>query len=109
MTLIFCTPIPIYLGYRLTHPTPETLRSSSSYNPKAGVIYKSESWYYTSNYPQKYVDMYFVADSLNEIRNGENAFKKDSLWTYFTKTGDTLKVEKYKAGLLISAKKYSKE
>lgn len=105
-TLLFCTPIPLYFGYQLTHPTPETLRSGSSYSPKDGKIYKSENWYYTSNYRQKYVDMYFTADSLDEKANGENAFKKDSTWTYFTKTGDTLKVEKYKDGKLISSKKY---
>lgn len=106
LTLLFCTPIPLYFGYQLTHPTPDTLRSGSSYSPKDGKIYKSENWYYTSNYRQKYVDMYFIADSLDERANGENAFKKDSTWTYFTKTGDTLKVEKYNAGQLISSKHY---
>jgi hypothetical protein len=105
-TLLFCTPIPLYFAYQLTHPTPETLRSGSSYSPKDGKIYKSENWYYTPDYRQKYVDMYFVADSLDEKANGEDAFKKDSTWIYFTKTGDTLKIEKYKAGQLISAKQY---
>ena len=109
VVLIFCTPIPFYLGYQLTHPTPETSRSSSSYNPGNGKIYKTESWYYTSNYEQKYVDMYFIADSLDETKNGENAYKKDSTWTYFTNKGDTLKVEKYKAGQLISATQHVKE
>jgi hypothetical protein len=106
ITLLFCTPVPLYFAYQLTHPTPDTLRSGSSYRPKDGKIYKSENWYYTSDYRQKYVDMYFVADSLDEKANGEDAFKKDSTWIYFTKTGDTLKVEKYKAGQLISAKQY---
>ena len=109
LILLFCTPLPLYFGYRLTHPTPETLRSSSSYNPRDGKIYKVESWYYTSNYQQKYVDMHFIADSLSETRIGEKAFKKDSTWTYFTKNGDTLKVEKYKTGQLISTNQYQKE
>ena len=108
-TLLFCTPIPLYFAYQLVHPTPETLRSSSTYKPIDGKIYKSESWYYTSDYRQKYVDMYFIADSLDEKVNGENAFKKDSTWTYFTKTGDTLKVEKYQAGQIISVKQYEQK
>ncbi|UAY56223.1 hypothetical protein [Arachidicoccus terrestris] len=106
-TLLFCTPIPLYLSYRLTHPTPETLLSGGSYTPKDGKIYKSENWYYTSNYRQRYVDMYFVADSIEERSKGENAYKKDSTWIYFTRTGDTLKVENYKNGQLISSKQYA--
>jgi len=109
LILLFCTPIPIYLGYQLTHPTPETVRSSSSYDPRDGKVYKTESWYYSADPRQKYLDMYFVADSIDERRTGENAFKKDSVWIYFTKTGDTLKVEKYKAGQLISVDQYAKE
>ncbi|MBV4360519.1 hypothetical protein [Pinibacter aurantiacus] len=109
LTLLFCTPIPLYFGYLFTHPTPESLRSSSSYRPADGKIFKSESWYYTSNDQQKYVEMYFIADSLDEKKNGENAFKKDSTWTYFTKKGDTLRVEKYNAGQLISSKKYEQK
>jgi hypothetical protein len=107
LALLFCTPIPLYFGYQLTHPAPDTLRSGSSCSPKDGKIYKSENWYYTSDYRQKYVDMFFIADSLDEKENGENAFKKDSTWTYFTKAGDTLKVEKYKDGQLISSKQYA--
>jgi len=106
LTLLFCTPIPLYFGYLFTHPTPETLSSSSSYRSVDGKIYKSESYYYTSNDRQKCVEMYFVADSLDEKTKGESAFKKDSTWTYFTKTGDTLKVEKYNVGELVSSKKY---
>lgn len=106
LTLLFCTPIPLYFSYQLTHPTPDTFRSGSSYKPKDGKIYKSENWYYTSDYGKKYVDMYFVADSSDENTHGDNAFKKDSTWIYFTKTGDTLKVENYKDGQLLSSKKY---
>lgn len=106
-TLLFCTPIPLYLGYRLTHPIPETGRSGSSYWPKGGKIYKSENWYYTADYRQKYVDMYFVADSIEEKSKGENAYKKDSTWIFFTKTGDTLKVEHYNNGRLISSRQYA--
>jgi len=108
-TLLFCTPIPLYFGYKLTHPTPETSISSSSRNLKNGSVYKIESWNYTSDTRKKYVDMYFIADSLDEIRNGENAFLRDSTWIYFTKTGDTLKVEKYKEDQLISIKEYVRE
>jgi len=109
LLLLFCTPIPIFLGYLLTHPIPETYRSSSWYRHQNGKIYKTESWIYnTSNY-QKYLDMYFVADSLEEIKNGEDAFIRDSTWIYFTKAGDTLKVERYKAGQLTSTKQYQKE
>lgn len=106
LTLIFCTPIPLHFSYKLIHPTSDTLQSGSSYSPKDGKVYKSENWYYVSDNRQKYVDMYFIADSLDEKTNGENAFKKDSIWTYFTKSGDTLKVEKYNSGKLISTKKY---
>ncbi|RYE50249.1 MAG: hypothetical protein EOP48_20100 [Sphingobacteriales bacterium] len=102
LTLLFCTPIPLFIGYQLTHPAPETSCSSSSYRPKDGKIYKSEYWYYTDNFQPKYVDMYFIADSLDEEKNGETAFKRDSTWIYFTKSGDTLKVEKYEDGQLIS-------
>lgn len=107
MALLFCTPIPLYLIYQLTHPTPETLRSGSSYRSTDGKIFKSENWYYTPDYRQKYVDMYFIADSLDKKATGENAFKRDSIWIYFTKTGDTLKVEKYMDGQLISSKQYA--
>lgn len=98
--LLFCTPIPLYIVFLFLYPTPEVLRSGSSYIPKNGKVYKTENWYYPSN-QQKYVDMYFVADSLENEINGENAFKKDSTWIYFTKTGDTLKIEKYEEGELI--------
>lgn len=107
LTLLCCTPIPFYVGYQLMHPAPETLRAGSSYSPKNGKIYKSENWYYTSNHRQKYVNMYFVADSSDEKTNGDNAFKKDSTWIYFTNTGDTLKVEKYKEGRLVFSKQYT--
>jgi hypothetical protein len=109
ITLLFCTPVPLYIGFQFTHPTPETLRSGSTYISKNGKIYKYENWYYTSDYQKRYVDMYFVADSSDEKTNGEKAFKKDSTWTYFTKTGDTLKVERYKAGQLISSKQYAEK
>ena len=47
-----------------------------------------------------------IADSLDQKANGENVFKKDSVWIYFTQAGDTLKVEKYKAGQMISSRQY---
>ncbi|GAB3354922.1 hypothetical protein GCM10027566_16720 [Arachidicoccus ginsenosidivorans] len=83
------------------------MRSSSSYRPKNGKIFKSENWYYTADYAKTYVDKYFVADSIEEKSKGENAYKKDSTWIYFTKKGDTLKVENYKNGQLISTKQYA--
>jgi hypothetical protein len=104
LVLLCCTPIPIVLADQVIHPTPETSRSSSFVKYENGKVYKEEYWYYTSDYKQKYADMFFVADSLDEATNGDKAFKKDSTWIFLSKNGDTLKIEKYKDGQLLSAK-----
>lgn len=99
VTLIFCTPVPIGVLYTLTHPTPETLRSSSSTQTINGKVYISENWYYTSNH-EPYLTKYFIADSAAEYQMGEAAYKKDSTWVYLSKTGDTIKIENFKGGKL---------
>ncbi|MDQ7947881.1 MAG: hypothetical protein REI78_09465 [Pedobacter sp.] len=103
ITLIFCTPLPLWIAYGITHPQPDTAATGSMYHPKNGKVYKTEYWNYTSG-GNNYVTKYFVADSLAEISRGEDAFVKDSTWVYFTKTGDTLKIEHYKTGKLVSGR-----
>lgn len=108
--LLFCTPVPLFIASQLTGSSNTGVaRSSSSFSRKDGRIYKTEKWYYTGNYLQTYVVMHFSADSTDEAREGEFALKKDSTWTYFTIKGDTLKVEKYKAGELLSTTQPAKK
>lgn len=94
LSLLLCTPGPIWALYILTHPTPETLRSSSSTRTANGKVYIAEYWYYTSN-NKKYLTKYFMADSARESQFGEAAYEKDSTWVYLSKTGDTIKIEKF--------------
>ncbi|WP_276482825.1 hypothetical protein [Paraflavitalea pollutisoli] len=107
LTLLFCTPLPLLAVAIQFKPT--TWSPSSAYHPRNGKIYKVGSWNYSSSKQPRYLVQYFIADSLDYATQGEAAFKKDSTWTYFTKHGDTLKVEKYQSGQLLYSKQYVKD
>lgn len=107
--LLFCTPVPLVLGFWSTDKEEGILLTNTSFRPINGKIYKTQTYSYRSGKRLKYVDMYFVADSTEEKLQGNNAYKHDSVWVYFTEKGDTLKVEKYDLGRLLESKDYKKE
>ena len=102
LTLLLCTPIPVLSIYKGTHPTPEIMRSSTSVYPANGQVYIVEDWHYTSN-RKTYLKKYFCADSAEEKRIGEAAYKRDSFWVYRAPNSDTMKIEKYRRGTIISS------
>ncbi|MGB8194243.1 MAG: hypothetical protein WCF67_20090 [Chitinophagaceae bacterium] len=99
--IFFCTPIPFLLAFNAIDLTRNAYLASTTIAHRNNKIYKSEYWNYTSG-TMTYALKHFVADSLEEISIGEKAFIKDSTWIYFDESGDTLKIEHYKAGKLIS-------
>jgi amino acid permease len=107
LLLLFCTPLPFYAGYQLIHKNAAYLRLSTAYLHHQGKIYKTEAWYYTPDYRKKFVTKYFIADSLDEAQNGKKAFKMDSTWIYYSKSGDTMKIEKYLQGKLLSEQHFN--
>ncbi len=90
--LILCTPLSIWGFSALTRP--EIQLSGTGYNPRNGITIKTETWNYSSG--QTAVTKFWKLDTENWTSSDENQFKKDSIWVYYDKTGDTLKIEKYK-------------
>ena len=95
--LLLCTPLSIWGISSLTRPEIEW--SSTAYHPKNGVTIKSETWNYRSG--QTAIIKFWKLDTESGISSNEKDYKKDSLWVYFDKNGDTLKIEKYKNDQLI--------
>jgi hypothetical protein len=102
LTLVFCTPVPAIGTYKVTHPRPETQRSSTWMKTVNGQVHIKENWYYTSN-RKTYLKKYFVADSVQERSLGDAAYKRDSIWIYLASNGDTIKIEQYRRGTLLSS------
>jgi len=97
--LLFCTPVPLDGLFLLLHYS-KIYMASSGYRPANGVTIKDEEWCYTSN--QKIaVRKFFKLNSEDYTTAGDSLFKKDSVWTYLSSTGDTIKIEHYKNGKLL--------
>jgi len=93
--ILCCTPVPICIIYSSffvssTYPVESDTLDHHDY------LLRHEEWLYRSNNKMavnKYYRIYNKDDT-----NGN----KDSTWTYFSKSGDILKIERYDNGKLIS-------
>jgi len=99
--LFFCTPI-FFLFVRSVQ-SPGSYCNSSGYMTQNGYTYKYESWIYNTGSRQ--VVKYWKADEENCDTCDSSHFKRDSTWVYLNKKKDTVKVETYKNGKLISVRK----
>ncbi|GAB2973635.1 hypothetical protein GCM10027049_04680 [Mucilaginibacter puniceus] len=90
VSLLFCTPIPLLAVGIFTRP--DSYPVSEGYRTVNGNALKDESWDYYNG--QRAAKKYWK----NE--------KKDSIWVYFNKNGDTILTETYKEDSLISKKDY---
>jgi len=102
--LLLCTPLSIWGFYSLIRPEIEL--SSTGYNPKNGITIKSEWWNYNSG--QTAVRKFWKLNTENYGGYDDSEYKKDSIWIYYDKTGDTIKIEKYKNDKLIEIKEIKK-
>lgn len=103
LALLICTPVPFLVIYRLANPMPDTVLDSADYSYPPGKVHKTEHWGYSWGIDNdKYVDKKFIADSVQFAQKQDAAFKRDSIWVYFSRMGDTIKIEKYKDDKLIS-------
>ena len=101
VAFLLCTPIPILcvaFGQYLTEEK-EPERFSTSVEYKDHVAYKSEVW--MKDPYSDIVQRYFKADSIKLQTEGETAYRRDSVWVYYGRMNDTLKVEFYKDDQLI--------
>ncbi|WP_373060431.1 hypothetical protein [Zunongwangia sp. H14] len=92
--LILCTPLSVWAVSSLARP--EIHLGGTGYNPIKGITIKSETWNYNSG--QIAVTKFW---KLNTDDN--SGYKKDSIWVYYDKKGDTVKIEKYKNDQLIES------
>lgn len=97
VSLIFCTPLPLLAFTELTKP--EMTRSGTDYWPKDGKTLKTETWIYKPG--QIAAKKYWTLETENWTDKSEDEFKRDSIWVYFDKNGDTLKTEHYEKDKLI--------
>ncbi len=97
--LLFGTPIPFIIVFLILSPPFAIYQAQSGYYPHNGYTIKNEEW----NYPdgKHAVTKYFKLNSEKYEQAPASAFKRDSTWVYFDKTGDTTKMEWYKNGRLI--------
>lgn len=103
--LVLCTPLSVWGLSYLTSPEIEIC--CTGYNPRNGITIKSETWsYYNSG--QTAITKFWRLETENYSDYDESAFKKDSIWVYYDKNGDTIKTEKYKNDTLIERKEYKK-
>ncbi|MEH6764610.1 MAG: hypothetical protein V7655_08915 [Aequorivita antarctica] len=102
--LILCTPLSIWGFSSLGRPEMEL--SGTSYNPRNGITIKSETWNYNSG--QTAVTKFWKLDTENWTGYDDSEYKKDSIWVYYDKKGDTLRIEKYKNDQLVENKEMKK-
>jgi len=95
---ILCTPLPFMAIVNLNSPT--SYKSSTGFLLRNNYTIKYESWFYYSGTLQ--VIKYWRANKPNCQSCDSSAFRKDSIWIYFNKSGDTVKIETYKNDKLIN-------
>jgi hypothetical protein len=89
--ILFCTPLPMGIIYfELLLPDTYLAERDSLNNER------HEEWVFRSN-NKLAVNKYYLPG--NDKPSDKN---RDSTWTYYNKAGDTVKIEKYKNGKLIS-------
>src|ERR1700722_196504 len=97
--LVFSTPIPFLALFYILNPPFAIYQAESGYYPHNGCKIKNEEWNYPDGKPA--VTKYFKLNSEDWNNAADSEFKKDSVWVYFDKDGDTSKMEWYKNGRLV--------
>lgn len=98
--LILCTPLSVFGFSYITKP--KMYLVGTGYNPKGGTTIKTETWNYNSG--QVAVIKHWKLDTENWTSYDDNQYKRDSIWVYYDKNGDTLKAEKYRNDTLIESR-----
>lgn len=99
MGLFIATPViflvTIGVGFSMTDKI-----ESEWYPYKNGYRYKIVTYGYKSSSATLRIEIYKSQQSLNEEYTSFNSIKwlKDSTWIFYSETGDTLKIEKFKNG-----------
>jgi len=97
--ILFCTPIPLLLLLVLT--IANSYGAESDYIQKNGYTLRHEEWVYRSN-GKMAINKYYRMKTPDET--DESNDKRDSTWVYFNKDADTVKIEQYNNGKLISTR-----
>jgi|GEM_PF-4862524 len=101
IALLFCTPMPFLWVKAIVAPS--TYCESTGFSTKGGYTLKYEEWVYSTGALN--VIKYWKANEPNCNDCDTSYFKPDSVWVYLNKNNDTLRIETYKNGRLISEKK----
>lgn len=101
IALFFCTPFP-FIWFKAI-AAPSTYLVSTGFSTKDGHTIKSEEWVYNTGGLN--VIKYWKADEANCNDCDSSHFKPYGVWVYLGKKKDTLRIETYKNGKLISAVK----
>jgi hypothetical protein len=105
LLLFFCTPVPFsVLAAVFLHK--DNYCAETDYITREGYVLKHEEWVYNSG--KIAVNKYYKLVNQNEDTGDDAEFPKDSVWTYFNRGGDTVKVEHYDKGRLLSSTQKSK-
>jgi hypothetical protein len=96
LLIVFCTPIPIGFIYAEFFDS-DTYQAESDTIARNDHSLMHEEWVYKSNNKMA-VNKYYRTQGNEDTLT----YKRDSIWTYFNKSGDTIKIEKYDNGKLIS-------
>ena len=85
--LILCIPLSIWGFSDLTRP--EIRLIGKGYNPRNGITIKTETWNYNSG--QTAIRKFWKLETEKWTGYDESEYKKDSIWVYYDKKGDTFK------------------
>ena len=97
--LLLCTPVPfLAVASVLLHQ--DTYGAESDYITRDGYVLKHEEWVYNSG--KQAVNKYYRLINEADDMGDDSKLPRDSVWTYFNKAGDTVKVESYDNGKLLS-------
>jgi len=95
--ILFCTPVPIGFIHAEFFES-DTYQAESDTIARNDFSLMHEEWVYRSNNKMA-VDKYYRTQGNTE---DISTYKRDSIWTYFDSSGDTIKIEKYDNGKLVS-------
>jgi len=102
--IICCTPlVPVGVLYLVE---PDSYLASTSYDTQEGYMIKIEHWNYGSG--ELAAKKYWKRVGAKAYEDEDEGFKKDSIWVYLNKKGDTIKTETYKDGKITATKSYKK-
>ncbi len=97
--LLFCTPVP-FLAVVSILLYKDSYNAETDYMKRDGYTLKHEEWVYNSGKlaANKYYRLIYEGQDTGD----DSRLPKDSVWTYFNKSGDTIKLERYNNGRLLS-------